>query len=123
MAERGVNVRRAAKVDANQGDIVETLENMGFSVLSLAAVGKGCPDLLVGSPHGNWLIEIKDGAKSPSRRVLTDDQERFWNLWSGPIDRIETVDQAIEWGQHVRRRGASPRQDAVRRTLSKSPGP
>lgn len=41
-------MRRAARTDANQTAIVEALRKCGASVQSLAAVGKGVPDLLVG---------------------------------------------------------------------------
>ena len=41
-------MRQAAKVDDNQAAIVEALRSLGASVESLAAVGKGVPDLLVG---------------------------------------------------------------------------
>jgi len=68
---QGVN---RAKVDANQADIVEALRAAGCFVQSLAGVGKGNPDLLVGS-EGKWfLLEVKDGSKSPSGRKLTDDE-------------------------------------------------
>ena len=89
-------VRRAAKTDDNQAEIVAALRACGYSVLSLAAVGQGCPDLLVGHPTGNILIEVKDGSKSPSRRVLTDDQVEFFNAWRGPAYVAATVEQALE---------------------------
>ncbi|HJP47915.1 hypothetical protein [Acinetobacter venetianus] len=41
-------MRRAAKIDANQTEIVKALRKFGASVQSLASTGKGCPDLLVG---------------------------------------------------------------------------
>lgn len=70
-------MRRAAKVDSNHGDVVEALRAAGASVQSLAAIGKGCPDLLVGY-RGMWLLfEVKDGTRSPSRRKLTPDQEEW----------------------------------------------
>ena len=64
-------MRRAAKVDANQTEIVKALRQVGASVQSLAATGKGCPDLLVGIRGLNFLIEVKDGAKPRSDRKLT----------------------------------------------------
>lgn len=41
-------MRRAAKVDDNQGEIVAALQRAGCSVQSLAGVGRGFPDLAVG---------------------------------------------------------------------------
>ena len=45
--------------DANQAEIVKALESVGASVLDLADVGRGCPDLLVGYAGREWLIEVK----------------------------------------------------------------
>ena len=94
--------RRAAKVDDNQAEIVAALRAVpGCTVTSLAAVGRGCPDLLVGfrSPTGdptNFLIEVKDAAKKPSARCLTPDQE-LWHLeWKGSVHVAETVAQALK---------------------------
>jgi hypothetical protein len=90
-------MRRAAKIDANQPEIVEALEAHRCSVKSLAAVGDGCPDLLVWSPwtRSHELLEVKDGAKSPSRRKLTDDQVKFHAKWGGPIHVVTSVDEAL----------------------------
>jgi Holliday junction resolvase len=52
-------VRRAARTDANQDGIVAALRGAGASVQSLAATGKGCPDLLVGWRGANLLMECK----------------------------------------------------------------
>lgn len=92
-------MRRAAKIDANQTEIVKALRSAGCSVLSLAAVGNGCPDLLVSRPyypHHLYLLEVKDGAKPPSARKLTPDQERFHREWKGPIHVVTTVEEAMD---------------------------
>ena len=89
-------MRRAARIDQNHGEIVDALRAIGCSVLSLAALGKGVPDLLVARNGRMWLIEIKDGGKPPSKRKLTDDQVEFWASWRGQIAKAETVEQAIE---------------------------
>ena len=85
---------RNAKVDANQQEIVETLRSRGASVQSLARVGDGCPDLLVGWRGKNTVLEVKDGAKSPSRRRLTPDERRWHALWLGQVETVSTVEQA-----------------------------
>lgn len=67
-------VRRAAKVDANHAEVVESFRESGYLVLSLAAVGSGVPDLLVYRRDvGFKLIEVKRDEKAK----LTPDQERF----------------------------------------------
>jgi hypothetical protein len=56
-------MRRAARTDSNQTEIVATLRSLGCSVQMLHAVGAGCPDLLIGIDGQNLLLEIKDGSK------------------------------------------------------------
>jgi Holliday junction resolvase len=90
-----VTVRRAAKVDANQTEIVKALRQVGASVQSLASTGKGCPDLLVGFRGVNWLLEIKDGRKVRSARKLTEDQVVWHQTWRGKVYIVESVDQAL----------------------------
>ena len=79
---------RAAKIDANQNEIVKALRKMGATVQSLAAVGDGVPDLLVGYQGKSYLIEVKDGSKVPSARKLTPDQEVWHKKWTGGTLRI-----------------------------------
>jgi hypothetical protein len=88
-------MRRAAKVDANQAAIVEALRACGASVQSLAAVGKGVPDLLVGLRTRNYLIEVKDGSKPPSARKLTPDQVQWHTKWAGQVLTVTSPDDAL----------------------------
>ncbi len=70
-------MRRAARIDANQREIVATLRSVGALVILLSAIGKGVPDLLVGF-RGVWtLLEVKDGKKKPSARVFTPAQVKL----------------------------------------------
>ena len=87
-------MRQAARTDENQDRIVSTLRETGARVLSLAAVGKGCPDLLVCRSGTLYLLEVKDGAKSPSRRRLTKDQVMFHQLW--PVTVVTTIEEALK---------------------------
>jgi hypothetical protein len=88
-------MRLRAKVDANQGDIVRELRRAGCSVVSLAAVGKGVPDLLVGVRGRNYLLEVKDGAKPPSARRLTPDQRQWHLLWAGQVLTVTSAEDAL----------------------------
>lgn len=88
-------MRRAAKVDANQDAIVQALRAAGASVQSIAAVGKGVPDLLVGFRGLNWLVECKDGAKPPSARELTEDQQKWLRNWRGRVAVVLSPDDAL----------------------------
>jgi hypothetical protein len=89
-------MRRAAKVDANQEQIVIALRAAGASVQTLAAVGKGVPDLLVGFQGKTLLLEVKDGQKPPSERRLTEDQLKWHGAWrGGPLAVVDGVDAAL----------------------------
>lgn len=89
-------MRRAAKIDANQNEIVEALRAVGATVQSLAACGNGVPDLLVGFRRGTWLLEVKDGHKPPSARELTPDQVRWHCDWTGcPCSVVNSVEEAL----------------------------
>jgi Holliday junction resolvase len=74
---------RAAKIDANHNEVVSALRKAGATVQSLAGVGAGVPDLLVGFRNKTSLIEVKDGAKPPSARKLTPDQLKWHREWNG----------------------------------------
>lgn len=88
-------MRRAAKVDANHVEIVRALRDIGAGVQSLAAIGKGCPDLLVGFRGQNFCLEVKDGAKPASAQALTPDEERWEENWPGQYHVVRTVDEAL----------------------------
>jgi len=74
---------KAAKIDANQEQVVTALRAAGASVQSLAGIGKGVPDLLVGYKGQTLLMEVKDGFKPPSKRSLNEDQLRWHGSWKG----------------------------------------
>ena len=95
--------RRAARVDDNQSDIVKVLEQMGCTVVSLAAVGKGVTDLLVGVSGKNLIIEVKDGSKPPSARKLTDAQKIFHAEWRGQIAVVKSVEEAVQLVNRMRK--------------------
>ena len=89
-------MRKRAKLDENHHEIVATLRKCGATVVSLAAVGAGVPDLLVGWNGRTCLLEIKDGSKPPSQRKLTEDQMRFHRDWrGGSIAIVDSVDAAL----------------------------
>lgn len=89
-------MRRAAKIDDNQAEIVDALRKVGCTVQSLAAIGKGCPDLLVGVAGRTLLIEVKDGKKPQSARALTPDQLVWHGAWvGGPLAVVDSIESAI----------------------------
>lgn len=84
----------AARSDRNQPEIVKALREIGASVQHLHAVGRGCPDLMVGWRGQNYLLEVKDSEQPPSRRLLTKDESAWHSTWAGHVATVETVEQA-----------------------------
>lgn len=93
---------RAAKVDANQGELVDVMRRMGASVVITSVAGDGFPDTVVGWGGISVLAEIKDGAKVPSKRKLTEDQKKFHEEHKGAVTVIETVEQAVSLVNRIR---------------------
>ena len=83
MSEVGEAMRRRARIDANQPEIVAALRAAGATVISLAACGDGIPDLLCGFRGKTALIEVKDSQQPPSKRQLTPDQLDWHGSWRG----------------------------------------
>ena len=90
------NVRRAARTDDNQQAIVDALRKAGASVQSLAAIGKGCPDLLVGCRGKNVLMEIKNENRPPSKQRLTTDEKVWHDSWRGSVAIVKNVNDALQ---------------------------
>lgn len=91
-----IAMRKYGKLDANHNEIVNALRSCGATVISLASVGNGIPDLLVGFNGRTCLLEIKDGSKPPSHQTLTDAQLDFISKWRGSsIAIVNSVDSAI----------------------------
>ena len=91
-------MRRAAKVDSNQADIVGKLRKIpGISVAVTSAIGNGFPDIVVGFRGRSHLIEIKDGAKTASRRKLTPDEIKFKDKWTGCYFVGNSFDEIIDY--------------------------
>ena len=89
-------MRIAARTDENHEQIVKCLRDAGAVVQSLAAVGHGVPDLLVGFRGQTILIEVKDAKQPPSKRRLTEDQIRWHGAWcGGPVAVVDGIEAAL----------------------------
>lgn len=89
-------MRRAAKIDKNQPEIVSALRKAGATVQSLAAVGAGCPDLLVGYANRTALIELKNGSNVPSAQKLRPLQTDWHEAWTGgTLETVNSVESAL----------------------------
>lgn len=90
----------ARRIDDNQNEIVKGLRRIGAEVQSIASVGRGCPDTLIAFRGAWYVAEIKDGAKPPSQRKLTD-KEIDWHkkftphapvhIWRSLDDALRTI--------------------------------
>lgn len=90
-------MRRAARIDANQNAIVEALRDIpGVSVAITSQLGAGFPDIVIGFGARNYLIELKDGSKPPSKRELTEDEYEFFAQWRGQVEVALNLDECLE---------------------------
>lgn len=94
---------RAAKIDANQPEVVKALRKVGVAVQHLHSVGGGVPDLLCAYMGRVFLIEVKDGAKAPSAQKLTPDQVAWQAAWPAPVHIVNSIDAALEVAEFYRR--------------------
>ena len=88
-------MRLRARTDGNHSQIVEGLRLVGAKVQSLAAIGKGCPDLLVSYGGRNHLLEVKDPRQAPSKQRLTEDQAIWVSGWVAPVHVVHSVEEAL----------------------------
>lgn len=83
-------MRRAAKVDMTQEQIVSALRAAGVSVQSLAPIGRGCPDLLCAKDGEMWLFEVKTGKAEPN------ELQKRWHIdWRAPVYVVREADEAL----------------------------
>ena len=82
---------RYAKVDKNQGVIVDALRKAGFSVKSTASIGDGFPDLICAKGSQCWLLEVK-----MEKGKLTPDQVKFMQDWKGEVYIVRTQEDALK---------------------------
>ena len=84
-----------SRTDANHTEIVTALRQLGCSVLSLAPLGNGAPDICVGWKRANVLMELKVAGKSPSAKRLTPDEQIFAKNWRGQVATVECLNDAL----------------------------
>ncbi len=84
---------RARRTDKNQVSIVKELRSMGYSVAVTSGAGDGFPDLVVGHAGSNYLFELKDPNKPPSKQRLTPAQVIFHSSWQGQINKVNSIQE------------------------------
>lgn len=88
-------MRRAARRDRNESEIVRTLKMI--PALSVVEINqKGVPDLLIGwhdkdGNPTNFLVELKT-----KEGKLTPDQVEFHASWQGQIAVCRTLEEVLE---------------------------
>lgn len=85
-------MRRAGKVDANQGEIVKALRRVGCSVYVASGVGDGFPDLLV-RPRGGMASLILMECKVKKGK-LTPAQVDFLSAFPETL-QVRSVEEAL----------------------------
>jgi hypothetical protein len=91
-------MRRAAKVDRNQSEIVKALRKIGAVVLITSQL-KNCFDILVLFQSRIYIVEIKDGELPSSARKLTGGELEFKQKAEsvGCVYHVITsIDEALE---------------------------
>jgi len=86
-------MKRSARIDANQPEIVKCFRVNGFSVLHVHQL-KNCVDIMVSKGLVTAAVEIKDGSKCPSARKLTEGELKFKNEWQGLWYLCESIEDA-----------------------------
>lgn len=85
--------RVAAKVDANQKELVSRINN---EIYGATAVSIGKPlDILVGFQGRNYLIEIKNPDGKDMRGPSWETQKAFMASWEGQSAVCRTFDDVI----------------------------
>jgi VRR-NUC domain len=78
------------RIDANQVEIVAALRQAGVSVMSLARIGGGAPDLLLARAGKMYLVEVKtDGG------TLAQSQLDWIAAWNAPVVTVRSIEGAL----------------------------
>jgi Holliday junction resolvase len=87
-------LRTKARIDRNQPELVKQIRKLGYEVLHVHQL-KNCFDILVGARGKNFAFEIKDPSQPPSKRKLTEGEQKFFDKWTGQVNKVETIDEII----------------------------
>jgi hypothetical protein len=87
-------MRRAARRDDNEQSIIKAMRAEGAYVKQIN--DEGLFDLLVSHRGETLLVEVKDGAKPPSARRLTEAEQKFHDEWPGSdLYIVNSVEEAL----------------------------
>lgn len=80
------------RVDQNHAAIMQALRDNAMECVSIASVGGGCPDILVGFRGLNVALEVKTDHKAP----LTAGEQGFRDTWPGQYAIVTTGEEAVD---------------------------
>lgn len=84
-------MRRAARTDDNQHELVEALKKIGAKCYF---IGKPV-DLLVGFRGRNLLLEVKRPDKRGQASAITKAQKDFIETWPGDVSIVYSIEEAV----------------------------
>ena len=85
-------MRRAARVDATQAEVVATFRGLGWGVLDLARLGGGVPDLVAVSPDGQRTLWCE--VKAPGGK-LRPAQVEWAARWPATVHVLRGRDEVL----------------------------
>jgi Holliday junction resolvase len=95
---------RAKRTDTNQKQIVEDLRDLGLSVFLTHEVGRGFPDLVVGTDGETYLVEIKRPAGPRGGlqgKKQNEEQIAFAERWKGgAVIVARSTEEVLEGIEH-----------------------
>lgn len=105
-AMRNGRLSGGGNLDRNHHAIVDALRKVGASVASLASLGNGCPDIVVGFRGRNFVIEIKNPDTAYGKKGLNEMQQQWADTWRGSkVIVVRTPLEALQAIGAVRRTG------------------
>ena len=83
----------AKRTDDNHKDVVAEFRAVmpEATLFDASGAGRGFPDLVIGWRGRNYFFEVKDPAKIPSARSLTDAQKDFHIGWQGQVAVVHSA--------------------------------
>jgi len=98
-------MRKLAKTDENQQEIIDQLKSLPYrlSMIATHQLGGGFPDLVIGYKGRNLLVEIKNPEWATRTELvdpfemLTEDEESFLMQWEGEYIIAFDIDPILDW--------------------------
>lgn len=88
---------RIRRADANQAAVTKALRKIGAEVTHIHRLGRGVPDLLVSFRNIWHVLEVKDGAKPPSARALTPDEQAWISRQKALVAIVNSPEEAVRY--------------------------